>query len=500
MHFTLISPRLALQKGDFLGSGVPYWPLELATLAAYLREMGDEVCVVDLFGLNPAFLTDAGDHYLQGLPLEPELDKEIFRRSDIFILFAISYMSHGDLFENIRILKNKFPTKQIVVLENAQAVTAYSLQQVSYAIFEAGATALICGEPYATWQETRNFLANGYPGAVPVNLLTPSSTLPPVRSLFKGRHPVPAWDLFNLTAYWKLPYSHGPKTPKFFPVLSSRGCPYPCDFCVVPETSNRQWRGNNPVDVVNEIITLRDQYGVHDFQIEDLNPTIRHQRWEEICNLLIARQAGIRFAFVSGTKAETLQLDKIPLFARAGCRYLSISPESGSPRLAKIIGKKFNYQHAIDLVKVCRDNGIRTQACFIVGHPDETEEDIKYSCMYLKKLVQNGLDEVAVFITASFAGSKLYKRNSIAISNLNALPSFSPKGRVGYEILIRRRRALVQLFFIEKLKRGLDLWTQGFRAVLGMPQTKMENLPRRIAYIYFLLVRMKIARWLDHRE
>ena len=500
MQFTLISPRLALQKGDFLGSGVPYWPLELATLAAHLRETGDGVFVVDLFGLNPERLTNAGDHYLQGLPLEPELDKEIFRRSDIFILFAISYMSHGDLLESIRLLKNKFPTKQIVVLENAQAVTAYSLQQVSYAIFEAGATALICGEPYTTWRETRDFLANGCLGVVPVNLLTSSSALAPVRLLYGGRHPVPAWDLFNLAAYWKLPYSHGPKTPKFFPVLSSRGCPYPCDFCVVPETSNRQWRGNNPVDVVNEIITLRDRYGVRNFQIEDLNPTVKHQRWEVICNLLIARQADIRFAFVSGTKAETLQLDKIPLFARAGCRYLSISPESGSPRLAKIIGKKFNYQHAINLIKACRNNGIRTQACFIVGHPDETEEDIKDSCVYLKKLVQNGLDEVAVFITASFAGSKLYKRNSIAISNSNALPSFSPKGRAGYEVLKRRRNALVKVFFIEKLKRGFELWAQGFRALLGVPQTKLENLPRRIAYIYFLLVRMKIAEWFDHRE
>ena len=49
---------------------------------------------------------------------------------------------------------------------------------------------------------------------------------------------------------------------------------------------------------------------------------------------------------------------------------------------------------------------------------------------------------------------------------------------------------------MEKLKRGLDLWAQGLRALWGRPQTKMENLPRRIAYIYWLTTQMKIAQML----
>ena len=262
----------------------------------------------------------------------------------------------------------------------------------------------------------------------------------------------------------------------------------------MPETSNRQWRGNSPADVVEEIIALRDRFGVLDFQVEDLNPTVQHQRWEEICELLISRQAGIRFYFVSGTKAETLHIDKIPLFARAGCRYLSISPESGSKELMQIIGKKFNYQHGIDLVRACRTHGIRTQACFLVGHPDEQEHDFMSSLDYLKKIVRNGLDEVAVFVVASFAGSGLYARNEIMLQNQSALPSFSPKGRVGYGNLNRRRKALIRTFFVEKLKCGFDLWTQGVRALWGIPQTKMENLPRRIAYVYWVTIRLRISQ------
>ncbi len=495
MHFTLISPRLAIQKGDFLGSGVPYWPVELATLAAHMRESGDQVHMVDQFGTDPSSLADAGDHYLQGVPLAPFLKDEAVKQTDSFILFAISYMSHGELLNSIRELKAKFPTVPVSVLENAQAVTGYSLQRVAPSYFDAGVDALICGEPYYKWEEVKTFLANGCKGKVPANLVTTPVDPAPVRSIVKGwKHPIPAWDLFNLEGYWKLPYSHGPKTPRFLPILTSRGCPYPCDFCVVPETSNRQWRGNSPADVVEEIIALRDRFGVLDFQVEDLNPTVQHQRWEEICELLISRQAGIRFYFVSGTKAETLHIDKIPLFARAGCRYLSISPESGSKELMQIIGKKFNYQHGIDLVRACRTHGIRTQACFLVGHPDEQEHDFMSSLDYLKKIVRNGLDEVAVFVVASFAGSGLYARNEIMLQNQSALPSFSPKGRVGYGNLDRRRKALIRTFFVEKLKCGFDLWTQGVRALWGIPQTKMENLPRRIAYVYWVTIRLRISQ------
>ena len=34
----------------------------------------------------------------------------------------------------------------------------------------------------------------------------------------------------------------------WFGLMTSRGCPYPCDFCVVPETNDRRWRGNTPAE------------------------------------------------------------------------------------------------------------------------------------------------------------------------------------------------------------------------------------------------------------
>jgi hypothetical protein len=500
MKLTLISPRLAIQKGDFLGSGVPYWPVELATLAAFAREQGDDISLIDLFGSNPRKLSDVGDYYLQGEQITEYFDLGVLQHAEAFILYAISYMSHKELLSIVSKLKQIFPKTPVAILENSQAVTAYSLQRVATDYFDVGTDFLICGEPYFNWLQIKLHLSKQSIEPIPRNLITRDSSPVPERMTEKGMHyPIPAWDLVNLKGYWRIPYSHGPKTPKFLPILTSRGCPYPCDFCVVPETNNRRWRGNEPEQVVDEILTLRDRFGIHDFQVEDLNPTVQHQRWEKICELLIERKANIHFSFVSGTKAETLHIDKIPLFAKAGCRYISISPESGSKELMNIIGKKFDHNHGVELIAACRANGIRTQACLLVGHPDETEKDFEASNIYLSNMVKAGLDEVAVFVVAPFAGSKLHAKNDISLEDTTSLISFSPKGRSNYITLERRRKTLIQTFFLQKLKKGLDLWLQGFRSILGTPETKMENLPRRIVFIYWQVLLFVAAQKLGRK-
>ncbi len=169
-------------------------------------------------------------------------------------------------------------------------------------------------------------------------------------------------------------------------------------------------RARDPRDVVDEILFVRDKFGVRDFQIEDLNPTVKASRWRKFANLLVNENVGIRFYIVSGTKAETIPLDQVPLLAQAGCQYISISPESGSKKVMESIGKRFDYSHGQALVSACRNHGIRTQACFLVGHPAETESDFQSSKSYMSLLLKSGLDEVAVFIVAPFAGSKLFKR------------------------------------------------------------------------------------------
>ena len=157
------------------------------------------------------------------------------------------------------------------------------------------------------------------------------------------------------------------------------------------------------------------------------------------------------------------------------------------------MGKPFDYEHGERLVAACRRHGVATQACFLVGHPSEDEADFALSARYLRRLVRRGLDEVAVFVVAPLPGSAVFRAQAIAVSRPDSLVSFSPRGRADWKVASRRRRSLIRVFFFEKLRGGLSLWAQGVRALVGIPRTKMENLPRRAAYVIWLILRHRLA-------
>lgn len=500
MRVALISPRLAVQKGDLLGSGVPYWPVGLAMLAAHVRGRGEEVSAFDLFGSSPGSFEERRDHYLQGARLR--LDDPRLEAASIAALFAISSMSHGELVELIAAIRERFPGKRIAVLENSQAVTAYDVSTKRHELFGAGADALLCGVPFEGWDGLAAWLQGTGTGEPPRGVIAAKDPDRPVtRPTTRGASPpIPSWDLFPIQNYWRLPYSHGPKTRSYLPLFASFGCPFPCDFCVIPQTNDRRWRARDPEEVVAEVIALRDRHGVRDFHVEDVNPTVKWSHWAAISELLLRRDARIRFYFVSGTKVETVKLAQLELYARAGLRYLSISPESGSPAVLEAIGKPFDYDHALDVVRKCRELGVATQACFLVGHPAETEEDHHQSLAYLRKLLRAGLSEAAFFGVSPLPGSKLFGSGRIALRDPDALTSFSPKGRQDWETVRRRRGELLKVFFQEKLTRG-DFWAAGLRAATGRPRTKMENVPRRVLYVSTHVLLSKTAtrarRWAE---
>ena len=491
MKISLISPRLSIQKKDFLGSGIPYWPIELITFATFL-EKKNKIKLIDLFGNNPKKISKIDDdYYAQGENISQHYEN--LKNSDLFIIFAISYMSHNEILYISNYLKKNFSNIKIIILENSQAVTAYSLDAVSDDFFKNGADYLLCGEPYFNWDDVSNMIFNN--SQIPRNILKKNHNKSVMRIYKKNyEYPIPNWGLLNLENYWNLPYSHGPKIKKkFLPILTSRGCPYPCDFCVIPKTNDRLWRFNHVDNVVNEISYLQKKYDVHYFQVEDLNPTIKNKRWSEISKLLILNKVDIKFSFVSGTKAETVDIKQLSLLYKSGLRYLSISPESGSRNVMQKIGKKFDYEYALKLIKNCNKEKIYTQACFVIGHPDEKEEDFLKTKKYLIELIKSGLNEAAFFIVSPFAGSKLFYDDRMNL-NRKKIVSFSPIHRKEYFIYNRRRNILILNFIIYKfIFQFRDTFKMFFRSILGKPRTKIENIPRRIYFVikYIILDKLK---------
>jgi len=292
--------------------------------------------------------------------------------------------------------------------------------------------------------------------------------------------PFPAWNLFPIKNYWKLGYAHVPYKKSYMPLLTSRGCPYACEFCIIPFTNKRIWRARNPENILSEIKNYINKYNVNEFHIEDLNPTLDKKRIKELCELIISSKLKIIFKFASGIKLETIDEETLELLYKAGCRYISFSPESGSKKVLKLMKKPFDHNNGLSMTKKMKKLGITSQACFVLGFPGETNKDLKLTRKYALELTRLGVDEIAFFIMTPIPGSKPYECSQLTKNQLSNL-TFSPKWRKEYKKLNKFRIKTYLLFLILKLiYHPIKTISIPFNIITKRFKTKIEMTTYRV--------------------
>lgn len=491
-----INPNLVVQRNDPFTTGIVYMPIGLAYVVASLREANFKVNVIDAFGEKPYHARHNDKFLLLGLEYS-EIVARIPADTKAIFVYAINLTNHLSTVEIVRRLKQSYSEIPVIVLENTQAVTAYNLRCVADEFFKAGADYILTGEG----EHRAVHLAAALAAADSREKLQqidglgsrefynePAGNINNLDDLS-----FPAWDLFPLDSYWNLRFAHGPQTARrYLPILTSRGCPYSCGFCVSPSTNIRKWRARTAQSVVDEMEQFSKKFKLSEFHLEDINPTVSDMRIREICNEILSRGLNIIWKIAAGTKVETIKNeDTIDLMAKAGCRYISISPETGSEHLLTLMRKPFDLEHAVRLVRRMNRTGIRSQACFVLGYPGETEEDLQKTRDMVKNLTRIGIDEVALFIITPVPGSAIYNviKGYKSLSELN----FSPTWRDDYQRLSKYRLHLYRSFLLWKLRyHPLKILRQSFNFLLRKFETKMEMVPyRALVYKYLDLLGKK---------
>lgn len=491
---TLVNPNLVTQRNDIFTTGIVYMPISLAYFASTLRHLGFQCNVIDAFGENPNQFWFDENFLYRGLT-PSEVVNRISKNSMAIVLYAINLTYHRSLTQIIQSIRQRYSKVPIIVMENTQAVTAYSLRKTQKGLYDVGVDYVMTGEAEVRGTELIKMLQNGAKSSdiskidgIGFRLDGKTHYIPPKRKIVNlDTLPFPAWDLLPLQNYWRLKYAHGPfETKKYLPILTSRGCPYPCTFCIIPEINDRKWRARSANNVVDEMVEFLDKFGVREFHIEDVNPTVNDKRIREICEEIIRRNLKVIWKISSGTKVETLRDESIiELMARAGCRYISISPETGSPRILKKMNKPFNLDLAIRLVKKMNDMGIHSQACFVLGYPDESDEDRQMTWQMVHDLTKVGVDEIALFIITPAPGSAIFEQfgDCADYSKL----TFSPVWREDYKRLNKFRLRLYRNFLYWKLKyHPLKIVKQINNFLRRRFKTKMEMTPYRALHLLLM--------------
>jgi radical SAM superfamily enzyme YgiQ (UPF0313 family) len=187
--------------------------------------------------------------------------------------------------------------------------------------------------------------------------------------------PQPARHLFPLSRYHALA-SH-------CSILTGRGCPFNCIFCVGSKMGGRRARFRNPKLVVDEIeqgLAL----GFTEVNLEDDLFTLNHRHLHAICDEIIERE--LKFNWSVFARVDTVNPEVLEKLQKAGCTWLCYGVESGNQEILDLVKKKITIERVRESVKMAKDAGVNVLASFILGLPGETKETLKETMDFAQEL------------------------------------------------------------------------------------------------------------------
>ena len=191
-----------------------------------------------------------------------------------------------------------------------------------------------------------------------------------------------------------------------FPItmVTSRGCPYECIFCVGRRMVGKRVRYFHVKRVVDEFERLSGM-GFPVICIVDDLFTANKARCMEICDEILRR--GISHLWSAFSRVDTVSTELLRRMKSAGCMALCFGAESGSQEILDRIKKKTTLEACRRAAVLCHDAGIDPWLSFILGLPGETAETIKKTMEFGKDLSESH----GFHILAPFPGTEVRDRS-----------------------------------------------------------------------------------------
>jgi radical SAM superfamily enzyme YgiQ (UPF0313 family) len=189
-------------------------------------------------------------------------------------------------------------------------------------------------------------------------------------------------------------------------MMSSRGCPFRCTFCLWPQViyGNRQYRMRDPGDVVREMEYLVRRYGFKAVYFDDDTFNINRTHVLKICAEIKKRKLAVPWAAMG--RSDLMDERLIASLADAGMYAVKYGIESVDRSILRQCKKNLDIERAKEMVKVTRQQGIKTHLTFCVGLPGENKETIEETLRFIDEVRP---DSVQCSIATPFPGTEYYE-------------------------------------------------------------------------------------------
>ncbi len=210
--------------------------------------------------------------------------------------------------------------------------------------------------------------------------------------------PFPAHDLMPLEGY-----KHEGKI--LFPLVTSRGCVYWCDFCSTVRMFGRGYRWRSAKNVVDEIELVHDKYGVDQVTFYDDAFSVDRERVLKICGEIRSRRLDVTWD--CGTRVDMVDRELMTAMRDAGCFCVWLGVESGSEKILGAMNKSIKLEQTRKAFKTANKVGLMTIANTVIGFPGETEETARETVRFIKEL---NPDSVGFYVATPYPGTPMYEQ------------------------------------------------------------------------------------------
>lgn len=328
--------------------------------------------------------------------------RDIIRRDnpDFVVLDSTTPSIFSDI-ECARIVKEKSNARVIMVGPHASALPEETL------VFAKGAVDVVCvGEYDYTVRDVieRYNSLDAVEGIAYYTEGLVRRTAP--RQLIENLDelPFPAWHHLDLMKYFD-----GGKLYPYIDIISGRGCPNSCTFCLWPQVMHGiRYRLRSPRNVVDEI-----EYDIKlcprvvkggEFFFEDDTFTVNKGRTMLICEEILRR--GLKIIFSVNSRVDSADPEMFRFMKRAGCRELLVGFESGSQKILDAANKNITVGQSYKFMESAKKAKLQVHGCFVIGLPGETEETARKTIDFALSL---GCDTLQFSGAVPFPGTKFFE-------------------------------------------------------------------------------------------
>ena len=209
--------------------------------------------------------------------------------------------------------------------------------------------------------------------------------------------PIPMHELLPLQKY-RMPLIKGP----FTFIVSSRGCPAGCTYCIKHVSYQYSARLRSPALIMEELWQLKN-LGINNIHMYADLFTVNRDQVMELCQRMIDEKINIRWT--CNSRVDYVDEEMLQLMGRAGNWLISWGIESGNEQILKHARKGAYPDKAKRALVWAKKAGIKNWGYFIIGLPGETEETIRQTIDFSKKLP---LDIALFHVAAPYPGTPFF--------------------------------------------------------------------------------------------